>query len=50
MEEWEKVSYSAGSQDHCGLLFPGVNKLNYTGQHFPSSVIQLNDPSDPLQA
>ena len=42
--------YSAGSQDHCGLLFPGINKLNYTGQHFPSSHINLNDPSDPEQA
>ena len=24
MPEWEKKSYSAGSQDHCGLMFPGA--------------------------
>jgi hypothetical protein len=42
--------YSAGSQDHCGLFFPGINKLNFTGHHWPSTMINLNDPTDPAQA
>jgi len=50
MPEWEKTSYSAGSQDHCGLLFPGISRLNYTGAHWPSSIINLHDSSDPKQA
>jgi len=50
MPEWEKTSYSAGSQDHCGLLFPGISRLNYTGAHWPSSRINLHDRSDPKQA
>lgn len=49
MPEWEKTSYSAGSQDHVGLCFPGICKLNYTGAHWPSSMINLSDPSDPEQ-
>ena len=32
MPEWEKTSYSAGSQDHLGLMFPGISRFNYTGQ------------------
>jgi hypothetical protein len=50
MPEWENNSYSAGSQDHCGLMFPGMNKLCYTGAHWPSSMVSLNDRSDPAQA
>lgn len=50
MKEWEKKSYSAGSQDHMGLMFPGISKLNYSGQHWPSSMLNLSDPSDPEQA
>jgi len=50
MDEWEKQSYSAGSQDHCGLLFPGINKLCFTGQHFPTSMVNLSDRADPRQA
>ena len=50
MGEWEQVSYSAGSQDHMGLMFPGITKLNYSGQHWPSSMLNLSDPSDPQQA
>lgn len=46
----EAKSYRAGSQDHCGLFFPGINKLCYDGRNWPTSVIQLNDPSDPAQA
>lgn len=43
-------SYSAGSQDHCGLMYPGVNKLCYNGGFFPNQVIHLNDLTDPAQA
>ena len=28
----------------------GINRLNYSGQHWPSSMINLNDVSDPKQA
>lgn len=47
----ESRPYSAGSQDHCGLMFPGVNKLCYAGGlHWPRRIVNLNDPSDPAQA
>lgn len=46
----ERCPYSAGSQDHCGLLFPGLNKLCYDGSNWPSKVLTLNDPDDPEQA
>ena len=47
----EARPYWAGSQDHCGLMFSGVNKLVYEGgRHWPKEVISLNDPSDPRQA
>ena len=43
----ESRPYSAGSQDHCGLMFPGVNKLCYEGGlHWPRRIVHLNDPSD----
>jgi hypothetical protein len=38
------------TQDHCGLFFPGINKLCYNGKHWPTHRINLNDPSDPKQA
>ena len=43
LSEWESVSYSAGSQDHLGLFLPGISKLNYTGQHWPTSIINYNN-------
>ena len=47
----EQRTYWAGSQDHCGLMFPGVNKLYYEGgRHWPKEVVSLNDPSDAQQA
>eukprot|EP00462_Mataza_sp_D1_P007078 CAMPEP_0175121624 /NCGR_PEP_ID=MMETSP0087-20121206/1271_1 /TAXON_ID=136419 /ORGANISM="Unknown Unknown, Strain D1" /LENGTH=415 /DNA_ID=CAMNT_0016403185 /DNA_START=198 /DNA_END=1445 /DNA_ORIENTATION=+ len=46
----EQQPYSAGSQDHCGLMFPGINKLCYEGKHWPAKVINLNDVSDDHQA
>ncbi len=43
--------YIAGSQDHCGLMFPGVNKLCYKdGNHWPWRVVNMNDTKDPKQA
>ena len=42
-------SYSAGSQDHCGLIYPGINKLYYDNSFFPKKVLHLNDPLDPKQ-
>jgi len=42
--------YIAGSQDHCGLFFPGVNKLCYKdGKHWPFKIINLNDTKDAKQ-
>lgn len=47
----EERPYWAGSQDHCGLMFAGVNKLCYAGgRHWPFQVVSLNDPTDPRQA
>jgi hypothetical protein len=53
----EKRPYCAGSQDHWGLMFPGINKLCYgtdgsegSGRHIPNKIISLNDPTDPEQA
>lgn len=47
----EERTYWAGSQDHCGLMFAGVNKLCYAGgRHWPYKVISLNNPADPQQA
>ena len=42
----ESRPYSAGSQDHCGPMFPGVNKLCYEGGlHWPRWIVHLNEPS-----
>jgi hypothetical protein len=30
--------YISGSQDHIGLVFPGINRLYYTGKHWPEKV------------
>uniref|UniRef100_A0A6U2XYV3 Cytidyltransferase-like domain-containing protein n=1 Tax=Lotharella globosa TaxID=91324 RepID=A0A6U2XYV3_9EUKA len=47
----EKRHYSAGSQDHCGLMFPGVNKLCYKGGcHWPYKIVNMSDPNDSKQA
>lgn len=47
---WGLHRYIGGSQDHCGLFFPGINKLCYDGHHWPTHRINLNDPTDPKQA
>ena len=47
----EERSYWAGSQDHVGLMFPGINKHYYEGgRHWPKQVVSLCDPNDPKQA
>ena len=45
-------SYAAGSQDHCGLLFPGINKLCYgaPSSNWPHAAVTLSDRNDPAQA
>ncbi|MBL7802678.1 MAG: adenylyltransferase/cytidyltransferase family protein [Saprospiraceae bacterium] len=33
----------AGSQDAIGIVFPGLNKLNYTGHYWPESIESWHD-------
>jgi len=33
----------AGSQDAIGIVMPGLNKLNYTGDYWPASIESVND-------
>jgi cytidyltransferase-like protein len=33
----------SGSQDHLGLMLPGVNRLDYAGEYWPHSVVPCND-------
>ena len=32
------TKYVAGSQDHCGLLLPGINRLHYDGAYWPDYI------------
>jgi cytidyltransferase-like protein len=32
------TKYVAGSQDHCGLLLPGINRLHYDGAYWPDNI------------
>ena len=36
--------YISGSQDHIGLLFPGINRLYYNGGYWPESIDSTVDP------
>jgi hypothetical protein len=36
--------YISGSQDHLGLLMPGINRLYYKGDFWPSSIDSCRDP------
>lgn len=36
--------YISGSQDHLGLLLPGINRLYYEGDYWPSSINSITDP------
>jgi cytidyltransferase-like protein len=33
----------SGSQDHLGILLPGLNKLEYTGNYWPSNITSILD-------
>jgi cytidyltransferase-like protein len=33
----------AGSQDHLGILLPGLNRLDYAGDYWPSSITSVDD-------
>jgi hypothetical protein len=37
-------TYISGSQDHIGLLKPGVNRLYYNGSHWPEKIESSVDP------
>jgi cytidyltransferase-like protein len=36
--------YVSGSQDHIGLLTPGINRLFYKGDYWPSGIKSTKDP------
>jgi cytidyltransferase-like protein len=33
----------SGSQDAIGIVYPGLNKANYTGEYWPASIEHIND-------
>eukprot|EP01084_Bolivina_argentea_P013985 26167_1 len=35
------TKYVSGSQDHLGLLLPGINRLDYNGKYWPMNIKQL---------
>jgi len=39
------TKYVSGSQDHLGLLMPGINRLYYSGAYWPERVDSTVDPS-----
>lgn len=36
--------YVSGSQDHLGLLLPGINRLHYEGGYWPARIDSITDP------
>ncbi len=36
--------YISGSQDHIGLLYPGINRLYYNGDYWPEKIDSTTDP------
>ncbi len=36
--------YVSGSQDHLGLLLPGINRLEYDGGYWPARIDSITDP------
>jgi cytidyltransferase-like protein len=38
------TKYVSGSQDHIGLLAPGINRLFYNGDYWPSKIDSSTDP------
>lgn len=39
------TKYVSGSQDHLGLLMPGINRLYYSGAYWPDKIDSTVDPS-----
>ena len=37
--------YVSGSQDHIGLLVPGISRLDYDGEYWPSNIDSCTDPA-----
>ncbi len=37
------TQYISGSQDHLGLLLPGINRLYYDGTYWPASIESITD-------
>jgi len=37
--------YISGSQDSIGIVYPGLNKLNYAGHYWPESIESVDDES-----
>ncbi|MBI1373854.1 MAG: adenylyltransferase/cytidyltransferase family protein [Phycisphaera sp.] len=40
-----RSSHVSGSQDHLGLLLPGVNRLDYAGEYWPQAIASITDES-----
>jgi hypothetical protein len=38
------TAYVSGSQDAIGLVYPGVNRLDYSGKYWPHHIESCNDP------
>lgn len=36
--------YISGSQDHIGLIYPGINRLFYSGDYWPEKIDSTTDP------
>eukprot|EP01084_Bolivina_argentea_P013984 26166_1 len=36
------TKYISGSQDHLGLLLPGINRLDYNGKYWPINIVSMN--------
>lgn len=39
------TKYVSGSQDHLGLLLPGINRLDYNGDYWPEKIESTTDKS-----
>lgn len=43
MENPPGSNYISGSQDSIGIVYPGVNKLNYNNNYWPDEIISVTD-------
>jgi len=37
------TKYVSGSQDHLGLLLPGINRLDYNGEYWPNHIVKMHE-------